>query len=110
MKTVFQGMTAKERSEELCSDWVGEDGAGHFVKMVYNGIECGDMQLLCRAYHLMIKDSIGPKGTRKWTTISTLEDGIPITLIGKAVFAQCLPSLKDKRIQANKKPKALQKI
>jgi 6-phosphogluconate dehydrogenase len=43
---------------EPCCDWVGEDGAGHFVKMVHNGIEYGDMQLICEAYHLM-KDGLG---------------------------------------------------
>ena len=43
---------------EPCCDWVGEDGAGHFVKMVHNGIEYGDMQLITEAYHLM-KDVLG---------------------------------------------------
>ena len=39
--------------EDPCCDWVGEGGSGHFVKMVHNGIEYGDMQLICEAYHLM---------------------------------------------------------
>ena len=39
--------------DEPCCDWVGEGGSGHFVKMVHNGIEYGDMQLICEAYHLM---------------------------------------------------------
>ena len=43
---------------EPCCDWVGADGAGHYVKMVHNGIEYGDMQLICEAYHLM-KDILG---------------------------------------------------
>lgn len=49
---VFQGIAAKADGEPCC-DWVGENGAGHFVKMVHNGIEYGDMQLICEAYHLM---------------------------------------------------------
>lgn len=53
----FQAICAKA-NDEPCCDWVGEDGAGHFVKMVHNGIEYGDMQLICEAYHLM-KDVLG---------------------------------------------------
>lgn len=45
-------------NNDPCCDWVGEDGAGHFVKMVHNGIEYGDMQLICEAYNLM-KDVLG---------------------------------------------------
>ena len=52
-----QAIAAKSGSDPCC-DWVGEDGAGHFVKMVHNGIEYGDMQLICEAYHLM-RDSLG---------------------------------------------------
>ncbi|ELK10540.1 6-phosphogluconate dehydrogenase, decarboxylating [Pteropus alecto] len=137
---------------------LGDEGAGHFVKMVHNGIEYGDMQLICEAYHLMkdvlgmehnemakafeewnkteldsflieitanilkfqdsdgthllpkIRDSAGQKGTGKWTAISALEYGMPVTLIGEAVFARCLSSLKDERIQASKKLKGPQKI
>lgn len=48
----YQSIAAKADGEPCC-DWVGEDGAGHFVKMVHNGIEYGDMQLICEAYHLM---------------------------------------------------------
>lgn len=126
--------------------------------MVHNGIEYGDMQLICEAYHLMkdvlgmeqhemakafeewnkteldsflieitanilkfqdadgkhllpkIRDSAGQKGTGKWTAISALEYGVPVTLIGEAVFARCLSSLKDERVQASKKLKGPQKI
>ncbi|EPQ12207.1 6-phosphogluconate dehydrogenase, decarboxylating [Myotis brandtii] len=147
IKTIFQSIAAK----------VGEEGAGHFVKMVHNGIEYGDMQLICEAYHLMkdvlgmehnemaqafeewnkteldsflieitanilkfqdsdgahllpkIRDSAGQKGTGKWTAISALEYGVPVTLIGEAVFARCLSSLKDERIQASKQLKGPQK-
>uniref|UniRef100_A0A8C3UM27 6-phosphogluconate dehydrogenase, decarboxylating n=1 Tax=Catharus ustulatus TaxID=91951 RepID=A0A8C3UM27_CATUS len=159
IKTIFQSIAAKVGSGEPCCDWVGEEGAGHFVKMVHNGIEYGDMQLICEAYHLMkdvvgmehdemakvfqewnkteldsflieitanilkfkdsdgkyllpkIRDSAGQKGTGKWTAISALEYGVPVTLIGEAVFARCLSSLKDERVQASKVlagPKATQ--
>ncbi|XP_013774147.1 6-phosphogluconate dehydrogenase, decarboxylating isoform X2 [Limulus polyphemus] len=149
IKEIFQGIAAKV-NEEPCCDWVGEDGAGHFVKMVHNGIEYGDMQLICEAYQLMkdalelshddmsevlaewnkgeldsflieitsnilkykdtdgeplitkIQDAAGQKGTGKWTAISALEYGIPVTLIGESVFARCLSSLKDERVEASK--------
>ncbi|XP_011495388.1 PREDICTED: 6-phosphogluconate dehydrogenase, decarboxylating [Ceratosolen solmsi marchali] len=52
VKTIFQAISAKVNGEPCCN-WVGADGAGHFVKMVHNGIEYGDMQLICEAYHLM---------------------------------------------------------
>lgn len=48
----LQSISAKANNEPCC-DWVGEEGAGHFVKMVHNGIEYGDMQLIGEAYHLM---------------------------------------------------------
>jgi len=149
IKPIFQAIAAKSEGEPCC-DWVGEDGSGHFVKMVHNGIEYGDMQLICEAYHLMkdaldmdndamsdtfaewdkgeldsflieittnilkyrddsgeflvekIRDSAGQKGTGKWTAISALEYGMPVTLIGESVFARCLSSLKDERINASK--------
>jgi len=146
---IFQAVCAKVENGEPCCDWVGEDGSGHFVKMVHNGIEYGDMQLICEAYHIMkdilgmthdemaekfdewnkgeldsflieissnilkykdtdgeplvekIRDSAGQKGTGKWTAISALDYGIPVTLIGEAVFARCLSSLKDERMCAS---------
>ncbi|XP_071763510.1 6-phosphogluconate dehydrogenase, decarboxylating [Centroberyx gerrardi] len=149
IKDIFQGISAKVGTEPCC-DWVGDEGAGHFVKMVHNGIEYGDMQLICEAYHLMkdvlgmdhdemaeafsnwnktdldsflieitanilkyrdsdgthllpkIRDSAGQKGTGKWTAISALEYGTPVTLIGEAVFARCLSSLKDERVEASR--------
>ncbi|XP_074109743.1 phosphogluconate dehydrogenase [Cotesia typhae] len=52
IKPIFQAICAKADGEPCC-DWVGETGAGHFVKMVHNGIEYGDMQLICEAYHIM---------------------------------------------------------
>ncbi len=53
MKEIFQSIAAKVESGEACCDWVGQEGAGHYVKMVHNGIEYGDMQLICEAYHIM---------------------------------------------------------
>jgi 6-phosphogluconate dehydrogenase len=53
VKPIFQGIAAKVEDGSPCCDWVGENGAGHFVKMVHNGIEYGDMQLISEAYHLM---------------------------------------------------------
>jgi 6-phosphogluconate dehydrogenase len=133
-----------------CCDWVGEDGAGHYVKMVHNGIEYGDMQLICEAYDLLkrglglsadelsgvfadwnkgeldsylieisskifakkdedgaplvdkILDTAGQKGTGKWTVISALDTGQPVTLIGESVFARCLSALKEERVAASK--------
>ena len=53
VKPIFQAICAKTDKGEPCCEWVGENGAGHFVKMVHNGIEYGDMQLICETYHLM---------------------------------------------------------
>jgi len=149
IKQIFQSISAKVENEPCC-DWVGEDGAGHYVKMVHNGIEYGDMQLICESYQIMkdilgmdndeisqtfsewnkgeldsylieitaditkfrdndgkhlldkILDAAGQKGTGKWTAISALEYGMPLTLIGESVFARCLSSLKDERVLASK--------
>ena len=149
VKDMFQKIAAKTDAGEPCCDWVGDNGAGHFVKMVHNGIEYGDMQLICEAYHFMksgigldnasmhnifsrwntekldsylieitadilnfkengeyvldtVLDRAGQKGTGKWTGINALELGIPLTLIGEAVFARCLSAIKDERITASK--------
>jgi len=147
VKDIFQAVSAKVDGEPCCQ-WVGQDGAGHFVKMVHNGIEYGDMQLICEAYSLMenalamscdemhevfkewntgvldsyliditkdilavkdedgeplvdkILDTAGQKGTGKWTGISALDLGVPLTLIGESVFARVLSSLKDERVRA----------
>ncbi len=58
VKEIFQAVSAKVEGGAPCCDWVGEDGAGHYVKMVHNGIEYGDMQLICEAYQLM-RDGLG---------------------------------------------------
>lgn len=150
VKEIFQAVAAKVEDGEPCCDWVGEDGAGHFVKMVHNGIEYGDMQIICEAYQLMkemlgmsademhevfkawnddvldsylieitrdilgfkdedgeplvekILDTAGQKGTGKWTGVSALDLGIPLTLIGESVFARCLSAQKDLRVEASK--------
>lgn len=149
VKDIFQSISAKVDGMPCC-DWVGDGGAGHFVKMVHNGIEYGDMQLICEVYHLLsealglqaddlhevfakwnqgkldsylieisrdifkfkdednqplvekILDVAGQKGTGKWTGINALELGIPLTLIGEAVFARFLSSIKEERIEASK--------
>ena len=156
VKPIFQGICAKVENGDACCDWVGENGAGHFVKMVHNGIEYGDMQLICEAYQLMrdglgmsneemhevfaawnkteldsylieitrdilgykaengesvvdhILDTAGQKGTGKWTGIAALDEGVPLTLIGEAVFARCLSAMKDeRRVAAAAFPKAV---
>ena len=150
IKPIFQAIAAKTDKGEPCCDWVGRGGAGHFVKMVHNGIEYGDMQMICETYDMMktgmgmsnqemhevfakwntgvldsylveitrdilgykdedgvetvdlILDKAGQKGTGKWTAISALDIGQPLTLIGEAVFARCLSALKDERVEAAK--------
>ncbi|MEI8342813.1 MAG: decarboxylating NADP(+)-dependent phosphogluconate dehydrogenase, partial [Verrucomicrobiota bacterium] len=150
IKGIFQAICARTPDGEPCCEWIGENGAGHFVKMVHNGIEYGDMQLICEIYDLMkrgagltnpeihdvfaewnkgeldsylieitrdifavkdetgaevvdiILDAAGQKGTGKWTVVSALDDGTPLTLIGEAVFARCLSALKEERVEASK--------
>src|SRR3982751_6288339 len=58
VKPIFQGIAAKVDNGVPCCDWVGEQGSGHYVKMVHNGIEYGDMQLICEAYNIM-KNGLG---------------------------------------------------
>ena len=58
VKDIFQAIAAKVEDGSPCCDWVGQGGAGHFVKMVHNGIEYGDMQIICEAYHIM-KELLG---------------------------------------------------
>jgi len=150
VKPIFQAICARTEDGTPCCEWVGENGAGHFVKMVHNGIEYGDMQLICEAYDLLrrvgglsadqmrevfadwnrgeldsyliqitaeilayadadgrplvdkILDAAGQKGTGKWTAIEALELGVPLTLIGEAVFARCLSSMKEERVAASR--------
>lgn len=150
VKPIFQSIAAKVENGTPCCDWVGENGAGHFVKMVHNGIEYGDMQLICEAYQIMkellgmsageihevfkkwnkgdldsylieitrdilgyndadgsplvdrILDTAGQKGTGKWTSVTSLDLGIPLTLISEAVYARCLSAIKEERVEASK--------
>lgn len=149
IQPVFQAICARVDGEPCC-DWVGKNGAGHFVKMIHNGIEYGDMQLICEAYQLLrdvlgmtaqelaavfaawnrteldsylieitadilayrdadgepmvdkILDAAGQKGTGKWTMNAALDEGMPLTLIGEAVFARCLSAQKEERMAATK--------
>jgi len=147
IKELFQSIAARTDAGEPCCDWVGDGGAGHFVKMVHNGIEYGDMQLIAESYDFMgqllgmdntamaetfrewdqgeldsylieitaeilafededgavidrILDKAGQKGTGKWTGINALQLGVPLTLIGEAVFARALSAMKDERVRA----------
>lgn len=150
IKQIFQSIAAKADNGEPCCDWVGDEGAGHYVKMVHNGIEYGDMQLICEAYNLLhiglglneeeigkiftrwnqgelnsylieitshifsfkdsdgkpllgkILDVAGQKGTGKWTAMNALDLGVPLTLIGEAVFARCLSAMKEERVEASR--------
>ena len=58
IKPIFQAVCAQTEDGEPCCEWVGENGAGHFVKMVHNGIEYGDMQMICETYQMM-KEGLG---------------------------------------------------
>jgi 6-phosphogluconate dehydrogenase len=149
VKDILRSIAAKDLQGAPCCNWVGQNGAGHYVKMVHNGIEYGDMQLIGEAYQLLkdglglsadelagvfadwnkseldsflieitaaifakkdtdgkplidkILDAAGQKGTGKWTAISALDLGMPVTLIGESVFARCLSALKDERLRAS---------
>ncbi|MCW7550250.1 NADP-dependent phosphogluconate dehydrogenase [Photorhabdus sp. APURE] len=146
---ILQEIAAKAEGES-CVAYIGPDGAGHYVKMVHNGIEYGDMQLIAEAYSLLknalnlsneelseiftdwnngelssylieitadifrkkdeagqylvdvILDEAANKGTGKWTSQSSLDLGIPVTLITESVFARYISSLKDQRVAAAK--------
>ena len=148
VRPILEAICAKAPDGSPCCSWVGANGAGHFVKMVHNGIEYGDMQLICEAYQLMrdllrmpdgetgevfaawnrtelnsyligitseilaypdtdgtplvenILDTAGQKGTGKWAAAAALDEGVPLTLIGEAVFARCLSARKGARVEA----------
>jgi 6-phosphogluconate dehydrogenase len=147
VKDIFQAIAARVDGKPCC-DWVGPEGAGHFVKMVHNGIEYGDMQLIGESYDFLrrglgltteriqqvfsewnegvldsylmeisaailkrkdadgtplvgkIVDAAEQKGTGKWTVVNALDLGVPLTLIGEAVFARCLSAMKEERGRA----------
>ncbi|KXB40383.1 phosphogluconate dehydrogenase [Bacteroidales bacterium KA00344] len=151
VKPVLQSIAAKAEDGAPCCQWVGPQGAGHFVKMIHNGIEYGDMQLISEAYWVMkhlggmsndemadvfdewnkgklqsylieitanilrhkdakgdmlidyILDTAGQKGTGKWSVINAMNLGMPLGLIGTAVFERSLSSDKDMRVAAAKR-------
>ena len=75
VKKIFQAVAAKVDGEPCC-DWVGENGAGHFVKMVHNGIEYGDMQIICEAYQIM-KELLGMTADEMHDTFAEWNKGRP---------------------------------
>jgi len=74
VKPIFQSISAKVDGNIPCCEWVGENGAGHFVKMVHNGIEYGDMQLICEAYQIM-KDLLGLSYDEMYETFKEWNEG-----------------------------------
>ena len=74
LKPIFQSIAAKVQDGTPCCDWVGEGGAGHFVKMVHNGIEYGDMQLICEVYQIM-KDLLGLSYEEMYKIFKEWNDG-----------------------------------
>ena len=74
VKPIFQGICAHVEGGSPCCDWVGEGGAGHFVKMVHNGIEYGDIQLICECYHIM-KDILGMSNEEMHATFAEWNKG-----------------------------------
>jgi len=75
VKPIFQAIAAKVDDGTPCCDWVGPEGAGHFVKMVHNGIEYGDIQLICEAYHLL-KDIAGLSNAEMQQVFSNWNKGV----------------------------------
>ncbi len=75
VKNIFQDIAAKVDDIVPCCDWVGEDGAGHFVKMVHNGIEYGDMQLISEAYQLM-RDALNMSFNELHQTFASWNEGV----------------------------------
>ncbi|HVR31725.1 MAG TPA: decarboxylating NADP(+)-dependent phosphogluconate dehydrogenase [Acidimicrobiia bacterium] len=147
IREMLQSIAARAKDGTPCCDWLGPGGSGHYVKMVHNGIEYGDMQVIAEAYSLLkasgmshaqmsatfgewgegvldsflvditadilatidedgsplvekILDSAGQKGTGKWTVISSMELGQPVSLVAEAVYARIVSSFKDLRVEA----------
>ncbi|KAA9004013.1 NADP-dependent phosphogluconate dehydrogenase [Paenibacillus spiritus] len=150
VEPILTAISAKVDGEPCCT-YIGPDGAGHYVKMVHNGIEYGDMQLICEAYQLLkdvvgldekelhatfaewnegeldsylieitkdifaqydketgkpmvdvILDAAGQKGTGKWTSQSSLDLGVPLSMITESVFSRFLSAMKEERVAASK--------
>ncbi|MBQ2104393.1 MAG: decarboxylating NADP(+)-dependent phosphogluconate dehydrogenase [Bacteroidales bacterium] len=74
VKPILQAIAAKVADGTPCCDWVGQGGAGHFVKMVHNGIEYGDIQLICECYHIM-KDLLGMTNSEMQETFAEWNKG-----------------------------------
>lgn len=149
VEPILTAISAKVGDDPCCT-YIGPDGAGHYVKMVHNGIEYGDMQLICEAYHLLrdvaglstgelhatfsewnngeldsylieitadiftktdpdtgkpmvdvILDKAGQKGTGKWTSQSSLDLGVPLSIITESVFTRFLSAMKEERVAAS---------
>jgi len=151
LEPIFMDIAATADDGTACCAWLGSGGAGHFVKMVHNGIEYGDMQLICEAYQVMknmlgmsaaeihniflawnngdlksylieitadilayldtdgvplvekILDAAGQKGTGKRAVNAALDFGVPLSLISESVFARCVSSHREVRLEAEKK-------
>ncbi len=150
VEPMLTAISAKVNGDPCCT-YIGPDGAGHYVKMVHNGIEYGDMQLICEAYHLLssvcglsaeelhevftewnkgeldsylieitadifskkdpetgkpmvevILDTAGQKGTGKWTSQSSLDLGVPLSIITESVFSRFISAMKAERTAASK--------
>ena len=150
VEPILTAISAKVNGDP-CSTYIGEGGSGHYVKMVHNGIEYGDMQLIGEAYHLLkdvlglgteelhdiftewnrgeldsylieitadifskkdpdtgkpmvdvILDAAGQKGTGKWTSQSSLDLGVPLSIVTESVFARFLSAMKEERVEASK--------
>ncbi|UOE92046.1 NADP-dependent phosphogluconate dehydrogenase [Alkalihalobacillus sp. LMS39] len=149
VEPMLKDISAKVNGDPCCT-YIGPNGAGHYVKMVHNGIEYGDMQLICEAYSMLkhglnisneelhkifadwnngeldsylieitadiftktdsetgealvdvILDTAGQKGTGKWTSQSSLDLGVPLSIITESVFARFLSAMKDERVKAS---------
>ena len=74
VKPIFQKISAQTDAGEPCCDWVGENGAGHFVKMTHNGIEYGDMQMICETYQMM-KEGLGMTNTEMHEVFTEWNEG-----------------------------------
>ncbi len=139
VKDIFHSIAARASDGTPCVTWIGDNGAGHFVKMAHNGIEYGDMlssgaftydemadifdewnkgeldsyliQITGEILRFKdtdgqpmvtkILDSAGQKGTGKWTVVSALDHGVPLSLIGESVFARFISSMKNERVKAS---------
>ena len=113
VKDVLQSIAAKLDDGTPCCQWIGPGGAGHFVKMVHNGIEYGDMQLISEAYSLLknrldLDNEALARIFEDWNTgeldsylIGIMDENDPLTLITEAVYARMLSSMQEERKKAS---------